>query len=174
LNISLLALCFQYEGRLNEARQVLRRVSAMNNVNRTDEARPLITAMPQATTPAERLTGHYLLGRIALSRSDLAEARTHQQATETELAVIKKKAMNERTLSWVGTYPTFLSILIQLSDPATQTIATKPMRAFQRTARKQYGPDPWAEALFQLEAIAQVAQQQGLTDLAFRQRITLD
>jgi tetratricopeptide (TPR) repeat protein len=184
-NLSLLALCFQYKGQLGEAGQALRRVSGMNNVNpewsfynkraypdwlvatnRADEARPLITAMTQANTAAERLMGHYLLGRVALSRGDLAQARTHQQATETELATIKKKPMNERMVSWVGTFPPFLNILIRLSDPAIQATATESVRAFQRTAREQYGPDPWAEALFQLEAIAQVAHRQGLTTLA--------
>lgn len=36
----------------------------------------------------------------------------------------------------------------------------------QASAHEQFGPDPWIEALFQLEAVAQVAMQLKLTDFA--------
>lgn len=183
-NLNLLALCYQYQGRMTNAGQTLRRTYALTTPGRdhwsfytkrsypewlistgqTAEAQPMATAMSQATVPAERLTGHYLLGLIALRQHNLAQAVAEQRAAEAELPALRK--LTDRLSQWVEPYPKFLGALIQLNDPAQRGPALDSVRTFQKTARAQYGPDPWAEALFQLETIASVAQQQGLKEFA--------
>ena len=183
-NLNLLALCYQYQGRINKAKQALRRTYALTtpgrddwsfytkrsypelliSTGRTSKAQPMATAMSQAAAPAERLTGHYLLGLIALQQHNMDQAVVEQKAAEAELPAIRK--LPNRVIEWVEAYPKFLATLILLNDPAQRESALDKARAFQKTARRESGPDGWAEALFQLETIARSAQQQGLTEFA--------
>jgi tetratricopeptide (TPR) repeat protein len=183
-NLNLLALCYQYQGRINKARQALRRTYALTtpgrddwsfytkrsypelliSVGRISKAQPMATAMSQAAVPAERLTGHYLLGLIALRQHNMDQAIVEQKAAEAELPAIRKLPYG--VVDWVEAYPKFLATLILLNDPAQRGPALDKARAFQKAARRESGPDGWAEALFQLETIASVAQQQGLTEFA--------
>lgn len=184
-NISVLALCYQYQGRMQEAEALAREKFHMprpvspertfyNRMSlpelliaqrREAEALPLTETMQRAKTPGERLMGHFFEGIIHLKTNDLAQARASLKASEAEMDVVREKHPTGWMISWLEPYPEYLSALIALTDPATRDKGMKSVRAFQQKAHKQFGPDPWIEALFQLETIADLAYQLQLTDL---------
>lgn len=187
-NISLLALCYQYQGRMQEAEQLVkeRYMTArpinpeqtfynkmgypilLITQNRDAEATPIANELKRAKTAGERAIGHYLLGMIQLRKNQLAQARLSLKASQDELAEAKKKnvADSDWLDAWLAPYPQFLGALIALSDPAERENGLTNIRKFQASTRDKFGPDPWIEALFQLETIAQVAYQLKLTDFA--------
>ncbi|WP_157579248.1 tetratricopeptide repeat protein [Spirosoma montaniterrae] len=185
-NISLLALCYQYQGRISEAealvkeryeteRPINRAQTFYNKMgypallikqNRDAEALPMAIQLTTAQTPGEQAIGHCLVGMIQLKQGQLDPARQSLKASMSALKEAKKHDKSNRLSSWLEPHPKFLSALIALSDPAERDKGLIEIRKFQATARAQYGPDPWAEALFQLETIVQVAWQLNLFDLA--------
>lgn len=185
-NISLLALCYQYQGRIQEAEALVKERFAIKRPinlertfynkmgyptlliqqNRDAEARPIALEMTKDKTPGERVIGHYLLGMIALKKNELASAKASLKAAQTELVEAKKIAQTDWLNAWLDPHPKFLASLIALHDPANREKAFADIRKFQTSAREQTGPDPWIEALFQLEMIAQVAYQLKLNDFA--------
>lgn len=190
-NISLLALCYQYQGRIGEAEQLVKEryeterpinreqtfynkigyPALLINQNRDAEALPMVMKLITAKTPGERSIGHCLLGMMQLKNSQLALARQSLKVSLAELKEAKKGKNSQRLSSWLEPHPKFLAALIALSDgndgpPADREKGLVDIRKFQLSAHKQFGPDPWAEALFQLETIAQVATQLNLTDFA--------
>ncbi len=190
-NISLLALCYQYQGRIGEAEQLVKErymterpinreqtfynkmgyPALLINQNRDAEALPIITELTTAKTAGERSIGHYLLGLIQVKKSQLDQARLSLKASEDELKEAKKTKDSDWLAAWLEPHPKFLAALIALSDrndgpPNEREKGLADVRKFQISAHEQYGPDPWAEALFQLETIAQVALQLKLTDFA--------
>lgn len=185
-NISLLALAYQYQGRIGEAEvlvkeryQTARPISPeqtfynkmgypalLINQNRNAEAMPMVTELTTAKTPGERSIGHSLLGMIQLKNNQLDLARQSLKASLDELKEAKKGKNSGRLSSWLEPHPKFLSALIALTDPEEREKGLADIRKFQLSAHKQFGPDPWAEALFQLEAIVQVAWQLNLPEFA--------
>lgn len=185
-NISLLALCYQYQGRIQEAEQLVKErfdikrpinqertfynkmgyPTLLISQNRYTEATPIAHEMTKGKTPGERVIGHYLLGLMALKNAQLEAARASLQAAQTELVDAKKAAQTDWLNAWLDPHPKFLAALIALYDPAAREKGLADIRKFQATARDQTGPDPWIEALFQLEMIAQVAYQLKLNDFA--------
>lgn len=185
-NISLLALCYQYQGRIGEAEQLAKEryeterpinreqtfynkmgyPALLINQNRDAEALPMVMELTTAKTPGERSIGHCLLGMMQLKNSQLALARQSLKASLAELKEAKKGKNSQRLSSWLEPHPKFLAALIALSDGNEREKGLADIRKFQLSAHKQFGPDPWAEALFQLETIAQVATQLNLTDFA--------
>jgi len=185
-NISLLALCYQYQGRIGEAEQLVKErymterpinreqklynkmgyPALLINQNRDAEALPMITELTTAKTPGERSIGHYLLGLIQVKKNQLDQARLSLKASQDELKEAKKTKDSDWLAAWLEPHPKFLAALIALSDRNDREKGLADVRKFQIGAHEQYGPDPWAEALFQLETIAQVALQLKLTDFA--------
>ncbi|TAE28146.1 MAG: hypothetical protein EAZ91_15205 [Cytophagales bacterium] len=185
-NISLLALCYQYQGRIGEAEELVKErymterpispeqtfynkmgyPALLINQNRDAEAMPMITGLTTAKTPGERSIGHSLLGMIQLKKGQLDLARQSLKASLAELKEAKKGKNSGRLSSWLEPHPKFLAALIALSDPSEREKGLADIRKFQQSAHKQFGPDPWAEALFQLEAIVQVAWQLNLPEFA--------
>ncbi|MFC5408566.1 hypothetical protein ACFPMF_04560 [Larkinella bovis] len=185
-NISLLALSYQYQGRIQEAEQLVKERFAIQRPinlertfynkmgyptlliqqNRDAEALPIADEMTRGKTPGERVIGHYLLGMIALKKNQLESAKASLKAAQTELVEAKKIAQTDWLNAWLDPHPKFLAALIGLHDPASREKGLADIRKFQASARDQTGPDPWIEALFQLEMIAQVAYQLKLNDFA--------
>ncbi|KAA9356930.1 tetratricopeptide repeat protein [Larkinella humicola] len=185
-NISLLALCYQYQGRIQEAEQLVKErfeikrpinlertfynkmgyPTLLITQNRDEEARPIAEEMTKGKTPGERVIGHYLLGMIALKKNQIESARASLKQSQTELVEAKNIAHTDWLNAWLDPHPKFLASLIALHDPAAREKGLADIRKFQASARDQTGPDPWIEALFQLEMIAQVAAQLKLTDFA--------
>ncbi|GAB3901040.1 hypothetical protein GCM10028803_25020 [Larkinella knui] len=185
-NISLLALCYQYQGRIQEAERLVRErfeikrpinqertfynkmgyPTLLITQNRDGEAAPIAEDMTKGKTPGERVIGHYLLGMIALKKNQLEPARASLKAAQTELVEAKKIAQTDWLNAWLDPHPKFLAALLALHDPADREKGLADIRKFQASARDQTGPDPWIEALFQLEMIAQVAYQLKLNDFA--------
>ncbi|GAB3938246.1 tetratricopeptide repeat protein [Larkinella terrae] len=185
-NISLLALCYQYQGRIQEAEKLVKErfeikrpinlertfynkmgyPTLLITQNRDEEARPIAEEMTKGKTPGERVIGHYLLGMIALKKNQLEQAKASLKTAQTELVEAKKEAQTDWLNAWLDPHPKFLASLIALHDPAAREKGLADIRKFQASARDQTGPDPWIEALFQLEMIAQVATQLKLTDFA--------
>lgn len=185
-NISLLALCYQYQGRMQEAEALVKeRFMTKRPVNpertfynkmgypalliaqnRDAEAIPIANELKAGKTPGERVIGHYLLGLTQLKKQQLEPARLSLKAAQNELAEAKKGPNSNWLDSWLAPHPKFLAALIALYNPAEREKGLADIRRFQASAHDQYGPDPWAEALFQLEMIAQVAWQLKLTDFA--------
>ncbi|MGA0555398.1 hypothetical protein ACO2Q8_02025 [Larkinella sp. VNQ87] len=185
-NISLLALSYQYQGRIREAEELVKErfntkrpinlertfynkmgyPTLLISQNRDTEAVPIAQEMTKGQTPGERVIGHYLLGMIALRKQQLEAARASLKAAKTELVVAKEEAQTDWLNAWLDPHPKFLSALIALHDPAVREKGMADIRKFQASARDQTGPDPWIEALFQLETIAQVAYQLKLNNFA--------
>ncbi|MCY7352621.1 MAG: hypothetical protein LH606_18515 [Cytophagaceae bacterium] len=190
-NLTLLALCYQYQGRMAEAETALKRVYALTRpgepewafytkktypellltTGRTREAEALAADLTRAKTGGERLLGHYILGLAHLQNNRWAEAKREADASAAELPTVRRADPTGRITSWVKPYPEFLSALIYLREPGTAGIDS--VRAFQKEARNQYGPDGWIEALFQLETIARQAQAAGRTEFAAEATKTL-
>ncbi|MBD2753411.1 tetratricopeptide repeat protein [Spirosoma validum] len=185
-NISLLALCYQYQGRMREAEQLVKErfmterpintertfynkmgyPALLITLNRDAEAVPIAKELTTGKTPGERVIGHYLLGMTQLKKNQLDQARLSLKAAQNELKEAKKAAYDDWLNAWLDPHPKFLAALIALSNPAEREKGLADVRKFQASAREQSGPDPWAEALFQLEIIAQLAYQLKLTDFA--------
>lgn len=185
-NISLLALCYQYQGRIQEAEKLVKErfeikrpinlertfynkmgyPTLLITQNRDAEAAPIAVEMTTGKTPGERVIGHYLLGMIALKKNQLDQARASLKTAQTEMVEAKKEAQTDWLNAWLDPHPKFLASLISLHDPAAREKGLVDIRKFQASARDQTGPDPWIEALFQLEMIAQVATQLKLNDFA--------
>ena len=141
--------------------------------NRDTEAVPMAMELTTGKTLGERVIGHYLLGLTQVKKNQLDQARLSLQAAQDELKEAKKAPDNDWLNSWLDPHPKFLAALISLSDPAEREKGMADIRKFQASAHEQYGPDPWIEALFQLEMIAQVACQLKLTDFAEESAKTL-
>ncbi|WP_128543706.1 tetratricopeptide repeat protein [Larkinella soli] len=185
-NISLLALCYQYQGRIREAEALHKEKfetqrpvnpertfynkmgypALLISQNRETEAVSIARDLTKGSTPGERVIGHYLLGMVNLKKNRLEAAREDLKASEAELAVARKGEQTDWLAAWLDPHPRFLAALLALSDPGRRAEGMKNIRKFQAGAREQFGPDPWAEALFQLEMIAQVAWQLKLYDFA--------
>ncbi|GAB3325307.1 hypothetical protein GCM10027299_23220 [Larkinella ripae] len=185
-NISLLALCYQYQGRIQEAEALVKERFAIKrpinlertfynkmgyptlliSQNRDAEAAPIASEMLKGKTPGERVIGHYLLGMIALKKKQLETARAELKRAQTELVEAKKSSQTDWLNAWLDPHPKFLASLLALHDPAGREKGLADIRKFQASAREQTGPDPWIEALFQLEMIAQVAHQLKLNEFA--------
>lgn len=185
-NISLLGLCYQYQGRIQEAEQLVKErfmterpsntertfynkmgyPALLITQNRDADAVPIANALTKEKTPGERVIGHYLLGLIQLKKNQLDLARLSLKAAQSELKEAKKAKDTDWLTAWLDPHPKFLAALLALSDPAEREKGMVDVRKFQASAHEQYGPDPWIEALFQLEMIAQVAWQLKLTDFA--------
>ena len=190
-NISLLGLCYQYQGRMQEAEQLVKErymTARPTNIERTfynkmgypallitqnrdAEAVPIALELITGKTPGERIIGHYLLGLTQLKKNQLDQARLSLKNAQDALKEEKKSASNDWITIWLEPHPNFLAALIALSDrndgpPAEREKGMADVRKFQASAHEQYGPDPWIEALFQLEIITQVACQLKLTDIA--------
>lgn len=195
-NISLLALSYQYQGRITEAEELVKErfmterpinperafynkigyPGLLVNQSRYAEAMPVITDLTTATTPGERTIGYYLLGLVQLKKNQMAPARLSLKAAQKELKEAIASDKTDWIRGWLEPYPKFLAALIALSDRNDGDAANRPpnerekgladIRKFQAYAHEQHGPDSWAEALFQLETIAQIAWQLKLTDFA--------
>lgn len=166
-NISLLALCYQYQGRIGEAEQLVKEryeterpinreqtfynkigyPALLINQNRDAEALPMVMKLITAKTPGERSIGHCLLGMMQLKNSQLALARQSLKVSLAELKEAKKGKNSQRLSSWLEPHPKFLAALIALSDgndgpPADREKGLVDIRKFQLSAHKQFGPDP--------------------------------
>ncbi|GAB3271258.1 hypothetical protein GCM10027347_42420 [Larkinella harenae] len=185
-NISLLALCYQYQGRIQEAEKLVKErfdtkrpinqertfynkmgyPALLLSQNRDSEAAPIAEEMTKGKTPGERVIGHYLLGMMALKQQRMEAAQASLKAAQNELAEAKKATQTDWLNAWLDPHPKLLAALITLHDPANREKGLADIRKFQTSARNQTGPDPWIEALFQLELIAQVAHQLKINDFA--------
>ncbi|GAB2578386.1 tetratricopeptide repeat protein [Spirosoma areae] len=185
-NISLLGLCYQYQGRMQEAEQLVKErymtarptnpertfynkmgyPALLITQNRDAEAVPIAKELTTGKTPGERVIGHYLLGLTQVRKNQLDQARLSLEASQNALKEAKKAANTDWLNAWLEPHPKFLAALIALSDPAEREKGLVDIRKFQTSAHEQFGPDPWIEALFQLEMIAQVAWQLKLPDFA--------
>ncbi|WP_420149914.1 tetratricopeptide repeat protein [Spirosoma sp.] len=185
-NIALLSLCYQYQGRMEEAERLAKErfalgrsiypIRVFNNKmgypglliaqNRYAQALPIAESLTKAETAGERTIGHYLTGLIQVKQGQIDKARASLKAANTELLVAKKTDKTDWLVSWLEPHPRFLAALISLYDHNDREKGLADVRKFQVSAREQSGPDPWAEALFQLEMIAQAAYQLKLTEFA--------
>lgn len=185
-NISLLGLCYQYQGRMQEAEQLVKErfmTARPTNIERTfynkmgypallitqnrdAEAVPIAMELTTGKTPGERIIGHYLLGLTQLKKNQIAQARLSLKTAQDALNEAKKSTDNDWITIWLEPHPNFLAALISLSDRNERDKGMADVRKFQASAHEQYGPDPWIEALFQLEMITQIACQLKLTDFA--------
>lgn len=185
-NLTLLALCYQYQGRLTEAETALKRVyglvrpgdpqlafytkksypELLLHTGRTAEAEALAKELTGAKTAGERLLGHYLLGMAHAEKQQWAEARREADVALAELPEIRRVNPSGYIVGRVEPYPRFLKALLALHEqnPSEKTLTV--VREFQKAAREQSGPDPWVEALFQLETLARHAQAAGLKEFA--------
>ncbi len=189
-NLTLLALCYQYQGRLAEAATALKRVYGMTRpgdpelafytkksypelllaTGHAAEAEALALDLTNGKTGGERLLGHYLLGLANVEKRQWAEARREMDAALAELPGIRKVNPSGYIAGRLEPYPRFLEALLRLHEPNPSASALDNVRAFMKTARLQTGPDPWIESLFQLETIAQQAREAGL--IAFAEEAT--
>jgi tetratricopeptide (TPR) repeat protein len=185
-NLTLLALCYQYQGRLTEAETTLKRVYGMTrpgdpqlayytkksypelllDLGRTAEVERLAQELTGAKTPGERLLGHYLLGLAHGQKREWESARREAEAASAELPAIRKANPSGWIAVRVEPYPKFLNALLALHGPNPSKATLDAVREFQKSAREQTGPDPWVEALFQLETLARHAREAGLTAFA--------
>ncbi|GAA4470951.1 hypothetical protein GCM10023189_60610 [Nibrella saemangeumensis] len=185
-NIALLALCYQYQGRMKEAEELSRESYAMGfptdtnfryyrkkslpellfDQERYPEVLPIAQSLVKASTPAERLLGHYFLGLLQLHEGNLAGTRKSLKAAEAQLAMIRPAYPTTRLHGFVKHYPKFLAVLIRLQDKSTNEAGLQEIREFQKMARGQFGPDGWVEALYQLEMIADAALKGPDTNFA--------
>ncbi|MBC7891454.1 MAG: hypothetical protein H7Y12_04500 [Sphingobacteriaceae bacterium] len=185
-NLTLLALCYQYQGRLAEAEVLLRRVYAMTRpgdakwafytkksypelllaLGRSAEAEALATELTKGKTAGERFLGHYLLGRAHVQGSRWAEARREATATGAELATLRQSDPTGAVAGRLRPFSRYLTALLDLHESGNRPEALAKVRDFQQSARNQFGPDGWIEALFQLETIAELAQAASMTAFA--------
>lgn len=185
-NLTLLALCYQYQGRMAEAETALKRVYALVRpgnpemafytkkgylellvaMGRTAEADARATELLGAKTSSERLLGYYIRGLVNVQQQRWDDARRDAKAAAVELSAVQKKDPTGWVVSRIKPFTQHLTALLDLHDAGTQPEALVRVRRFQQSARDQFGPDGWIEALFQLETIAQLATEMNLTEFA--------
>jgi tetratricopeptide (TPR) repeat protein len=190
-NLSLLALCYQYQGRMAEAEAALKRVYALVRPGnpemafytkkgylellvareRFTEAETRASDLLKAKTASERLLGHYIRGLVRIQHGHWADAQRESAAAGTELTTLEKTDPTGFVVSRIRPFTRHLTALLDLHaagarPEAPDRIALDRVRKFQQSARDQSGPDGWIEALFQLETIAQLALEMDLTEFA--------
>ena len=173
-NLSLLALCYQYQGRMKQAEELLREENAVAPVGagaessrkdwpeflinraRWPEAAEAARTMQRGRWSPARALGHVLVGSVHLAANDLDKARTELAAAEKETAAGSES---------VATYLEVLRGEIMLrSDRRAEGSAM--LKDVQRKIRALPGPDNWIMALFRLEQIAHTARAAGDWELA--------
>ncbi len=185
-NMTLLAMCYQYQGQMQKAEALFKQVASLPPVltdmafyykkdypefllsnNRTPEALRMAESMRKASTAAERVMGCSFAGRAYLQLGQVDRAKTALGEAEGQMGEVQKAlpTMPGMVFFVVQPYVDLLKAELAVRVPATHEEGLKQLRAFQKTARAATGPDGWIESLYRLEAIAALARQIG--DLAF-------
>lgn len=185
-NMTMLALCYQYQGQMQKAENLLKEVASLRpfvpdlafynrkhypaflmSTGRMDEAMAFVQRMTHASTAAERALGYSFAGRIHLQKGQETKAKEALQAAQAQMPEIQKAfpAMPGMVAFLMGPYINLLKAQLALREPKSYGEGLAQMKAFQQKARRATSPDGWIEALFQLEDIAQMALQTG--DIAF-------
>lgn len=196
-NLTLLALCYQHQGRMTEAETALKRVYGLVRpgnpeqafytkkgyleflvaMDRGAEADARATELLEAKTGSERLLGHYIRGLVYVQRHRWDEAKGESDAAAQELTNVEKNDPTGWATSRIRPFTRHLAALLDLHEAGTRPQAAGAalgrVRKFQQSARDQSGPDGWIEALFQLETIAWQAQAESQTEFAAEAAKTL-
>jgi tetratricopeptide (TPR) repeat protein len=184
-NLDLLAGCYQWQGRVTEARGVLERVEALGAPNSYSQANrrslPLLLlgagdfAGAAATARAMRATSelpstlalsHALAGQAELRLGRIALAAAELAAADSALAHVPlvTPGLNVRRLSVQPYVDELRGELWLLSDRAKQGAAL--LEQVVRAYRAVPGPDAWSQALFRIEYIGSLARVAGEQKLA--------
>jgi tetratricopeptide (TPR) repeat protein len=178
-NLSLLALSYESLGQMKSAEKFLREAFALPvytdiaeynrrewpdfllNRNRNEEAlNAAETLIAKSKTPMGRFAGHTLAGRAQLAMNNLPAAKEELAAAELELQQVPTDRL--------GSLPNAaeLRVEIRLREGNNTPEAEAALEQIAQTIQQMSGPDSWIEALFELQSIAQIAQQTNNWPLA--------
>jgi len=183
-NLDLLAMAYQHKGQMRKAEATMREATALPALTdyvefaqkllpvfllgreRWDEAIEAAGRLTQGRWIGTRAVGHALVGHALLARGRVPEARTAHEAAERELAATPASAAGigvsrGQVQPWVD----MLRGEMLIREGARQE-GRQVLERVARTLRGLPGPDAWIQALFRLEAMAQLARDAGEWDLA--------
>lgn len=168
-NIDLLATSYQQQGQMKRAESLMRRSFAIPPVgenramnkkelpgfllsrHRYDEATAAAAEMTNLSFAGARVMGHLFAGQVALARGDERAARKSLKKAETEKVEIESTRFNLQ--------PYFDKLRGSLLLHAGQREKGRELlKKVQADLRALPGPDAWMQALFELEAIADIAR----------------
>jgi tetratricopeptide (TPR) repeat protein len=182
-NLNLLAMCYQYLGRMAEAEALLREAYALPKSSdyfeawsrdwpqfliargRFGEALAAARAMTGARWPTARTYGHVLSASALAALKRLPEAFAELEAAKREADGITARGTMIARPEAVRPYLASLEGELMLASGKTAE-GVERLRSIQRTLRSLPGADAWIEALFRLERIAAIAREAGEWALA--------
>jgi tetratricopeptide (TPR) repeat protein len=182
-NLNLLAMCYQYLGRMAEAEALLRESYELPKSSdyfeawsrdlpqfligrgRFDEALEAARAMAGARWPTARTYGHILSASALAALKRTSEASAELEAAKRESAGITNSGTMIARPEAVRPYLASLEGELMLASGDTAK-GVERLKSIQRTLRSVPGADAWIEALFRLERIAAIARAAGEWSLA--------
>ena len=182
-NLSLLATAYQYQGRMKEAEELLRRLFALPKYapwyelwgrewpefllgrGRNAEALAAAKDMLKSKWPAVRCAAHTVAGGALIALERPAEARLELTAAEREMRDVVGTGPLSVTAEMVKPFVDVLRGEIMLRD-GKQGEASSLFKDVEQRTRAAPGADAWIQALFRLESIARLARDAGNWELA--------
>jgi Tfp pilus assembly protein PilF len=180
----LLATAYQHKGQMKQAEATMREAAALAPTTdyvefnqkllpvfllgrgRWDEALEAAHRLANGKWSATRAVGQALSGHALLARGQTPEARAALEAAEHEMATVPTRAegigvSRAQVLPWIDTLRGEL-----LLRQGAGIEARRLLEGVAVTLRGLPGPDAWIQALFRLEALARLARDVGVWDLA--------
>jgi tetratricopeptide (TPR) repeat protein len=182
-NLNLLAMCYQYLGRMADAEELLKEAFALPKSSeyfeawsrdwpqfllsrgRFEEALEAARGMTNGKWPNARAFGHIAAASALVGQKRLQEAAAELLAAEREAAEITGRgtmiARPEATRPFLSAGQGELMLA-----SGRRAEGALRLQSIQQTLRRLPGADPWIEALFRLERIAALARDAGEWELA--------
>jgi len=182
-NLALLAMCYQYLGRMAEAEVLFREAFALPKSaeyfeawsrdwpeyligrGRFDEALEAARVMTAGRWANGRAMGHVAAASALLGKGRLAEASEELGAAEREAARITGRGTMVARPEAVRPYVAAAQGELMLVSGERAEGAAR-LKEVQKTLRSLPGADPWIQGLFRLERIAAIAREAGEWELA--------
>jgi tetratricopeptide (TPR) repeat protein len=182
-NLNLLAMCYQYLGRMADAEELLKEAFALPKSSeyfeawsrdwpqflisrgRFEEALEAARSMTNGRWPNARAFGHIAAASALVGQKRFEEAALELAAAEREAAAITGRgtmiARPEGTRPYLSAAQGELMLM-----SGRRAEGARRLQSIQQTLRTLPGADPWIEALFRLERIAALARDAGEWELA--------
>jgi tetratricopeptide (TPR) repeat protein len=187
-NLDLLATCYQYQGRIKLAEQLMKKSFSIPSMQDTLEfnkkqlpAFLLVRGRAEDALAAARVLGDSRweivrsIGHVMASRALLGLNRAQEASEEAKLALKEVQGSAQRT-QFLSPYLEALQGEFFLRTGQAER-GRSVLKEVQRKLRLEKGPDEWVQALFTLEGIARMAREAGdweLADYTARQMIEHD
>lgn len=184
-NLSLMAMCYQYNGEIQKAENCFKEVITTRpyalwnrfyyqkdypeflvNTGKTIEALIHCEKLINATTAGERVLGHVYKGRALVDQNKIIEAGNALDLAKKEFLNAEKEMIEAPGVAAFYFNPVMeqLESLIKLNTLEKKQEGISQLRKYQKHLLEATGPDEWIEAIFRFESIVKAAYKSGDKD----------